>query len=40
MLRNIYLTSKYSDKEREMDKDSKAMSTSIGTMQSNYIKTK
>jgi hypothetical protein len=38
MLRNIYLTSKYSDKEREMDKDSKAMGTSMATMQSNYIK--
>jgi hypothetical protein len=40
MLRNIYLTSKYSDKEREMNNDAKAMGTSTATMQSNYIKTK
>jgi len=40
MLRNIYLTSKYSDKEREMANDAKAMGTSTATMQTNYIKTK
>jgi hypothetical protein len=38
MLRNIYLTSKYSDTMEEMKNDVKAMGTSTGTAEKNYIK--
>lgn len=38
MLRKVYLTSKYSNKETELETDAKAMGTSVSTAQSNYIK--
>lgn len=38
MLRKIYLTSKYSDVLEELEKDTTAMGTSVGTAQLNYIK--
>ena len=38
MLRKIYLTSKYSDKNKELEKDAKSMGTSVGTATNNYIK--
>jgi hypothetical protein len=38
MLRNIYLTSKYSDTMNEMKNDVKAMGTSTHTAENNYIK--
>lgn len=38
MLRNIYLTSKYSDTMEEMKNDVKAMGTSTNTAEKNYIK--
>ena len=38
MLRNIYLTCKYSAQEKEMNKDAKMMSTSTEVMKNNYIK--
>ncbi len=40
MLRNIYLTDKYSGVMKEMNEDVKAMGTSINTATTNYIKTK
>ena len=39
MLRNIYLTNKYSDKMDQLNDDTTAMGTSINTAQTNYIKT-
>lgn len=39
MLRNIYLTSKYSDKVNELNDDVKAMGTSSGVAMNQYIKT-
>jgi len=39
MLRKIYLTSKYSDVKDEQKEDAKAMSHSVNTQQTNYIKT-
>jgi len=39
MLRNIYLTDKYSDQQKELALDVKNMGTSKGTAESNYIKT-
>jgi hypothetical protein len=38
MLRNIYLTDKYSDVMNEMSDDVKAMGTSINIATTNYIK--
>ena len=38
MLRKVYLTSKYSDKNKELEKDSKSMGTSVNTATNNYIK--
>jgi hypothetical protein len=38
MLRKVYLTSKYSDKNKELEKDSKFMGTSVNTATNNYIK--
>ena len=38
MLRAIYLTSKYGDIRKEMLEDSKAMSHSVQTQQTNYVK--
>lgn len=38
MLRNMFLTDKYSFFIEELQKDTKAMSTSIGTAMNNYIK--
>ena len=38
MLRKIYLTDKYSDKAVELKEDSKAMGTSVSTINNNYIK--
>ena len=38
MLRNIYLTSKYSDNLNELQKDAKAMGTSASTIENQYIK--
>jgi hypothetical protein len=38
MMRNIFLTSKYSDKIDELKKDTKAMGTSVNTAENNYIK--
>lgn len=38
MLRNIYLTDKYSSKVNEMDMDATAMGTSSNTIESNYVK--
>jgi hypothetical protein len=39
MLRNIYLTDKYSNEMNEMKEDAAAMGTSTNTIQSQYIKT-
>ena len=39
MLRNIYLTSKYGDKAKELADDAKDMGTSVDTAQNHYIKT-
>lgn len=39
MLRNIYLTNKYSDKMDQLNDDTTAMGTSMNTAQTNYIKT-
>jgi glutathionyl-hydroquinone reductase len=39
LLRNIYLTDKYSDQQKELALDVKNMGTSKGTAESNYIKT-
>lgn len=38
MLRNIYLTSKYSDEMNELKKDTQNMGTSVDTAKNNYIK--
>ena len=38
LLRNIYLTGKYSGVMEELQKDTKAMSTSVSTAMNNYIK--
>jgi len=38
MLRNIYLTSKYSNNLNELQKDAKAMGTSASTIENQYIK--
>jgi hypothetical protein len=38
MLRNIYLTDKYSDKNEEKIKDAKMMGTSVGTIDNQYTK--
>ena len=38
MLRNIFLTDKYSDKAKEMKEDASNMGTSVGTIESQYIK--
>ena len=38
MLRNIFLTDKYSDVMEELKSDVKAMATSVGTAMNNYIK--
>lgn len=38
MLRAIYLTDKYSDASKDMKEDAKLMSTSVDTIQNNYIK--
>lgn len=38
MLRKIYLSSKYSDKAKELKEDTEAMGTSTETAQNNYIK--
>jgi len=38
MLRNIYLTDKYSDQNQEKIKDAKAMGTSVGTIDNQYTK--
>jgi len=38
MLRNIYLTSKYSDNLNELQKDAKAMGTSASTIENQYVK--
>lgn len=40
MLRKSYLTSKYGDETKELKADAKAMGTSTGTIQTNYIKNK
>lgn len=37
-LRSIYLTNKYGDKMKEMAADAKAMGTSTGTIEANYLK--
>jgi hypothetical protein len=39
MLRNIYLTDKYSDQMKEIQQDAEMMGTSTNTIQSQYIKT-
>jgi len=39
MLRNIFLTDKYSDNLKELNQDASAMGTSKNTIESNYIKT-
>jgi hypothetical protein len=39
MLRNIFLTDKYSDNLKELNNDAKNMGTSKNTIESNYIKT-
>jgi hypothetical protein len=39
MLRNIYLTDKYSNKMDQLNDDTTAMGTSVNTAQTNYIKT-
>ena len=38
LLRNIFLTDKYSDIVEELKKDTQAMSTSVDTALNNYIK--
>jgi hypothetical protein len=38
MLRNIYLTSKYSGAVKDLDEDAKRMGTSVHTAQSHYVK--
>ena len=38
MLRNIYLTSKYSNNLNELQKDAKAMGTSASTIENQYVK--
>ena len=38
MLRKLYLSSKYGDTMKDMQKDAEAMATSVGTIQTNYIK--
>ena len=38
LLRNIYLTGKYSGVMEELQKDTKAMATSVSTAMNNYIK--
>jgi len=38
MLRNMYLTNKYSGMIEELKEDTKDMSTSVGTALNNYIK--
>jgi hypothetical protein len=37
-LRSIYLTNKYGEKQKEMAADAKAMGTSTGTIENNYLK--
>ena len=39
LLRNIYLTSKYGDKAKELKEDAADMATSVDTIQHHYIKT-
>ena len=39
MLRNIYLTSKYSNTQNNLNEDVEKMGTSVFTAQNNYIKT-
>ena len=39
MLRNIFLTSKYSERQNELEEDTKMMGTSISVATSTYIKT-
>lgn len=39
MLRNIFLTSKYSEKQNELQEDATLMGTSVRSAQGNYIKT-
>jgi hypothetical protein len=38
MLRNIYMTSKYSDESKALTKDAHDLGTSVNVAQSNYIK--
>jgi hypothetical protein len=38
MLRNIYLTDKYGDSNKEKINDAKAMGTSVGVIDSQYTK--
>jgi len=38
MLRKMYLTHKYGDETKELNKDAKNMGTSTGVIQTNYIK--
>ena len=38
MLRNIYLTSKYGDQQKELAEDAKDMGTSVDTASKHYIK--
>ena len=38
MMRNMYLTDKYADLNKEKEKDMQAMGTSSGTADNNYIK--
>ena len=38
MIRKSYLSSKYSDMKKEMEKDSKIMGHSVGTAQKVYVK--
>jgi hypothetical protein len=40
MMRNIYLTDKYADDNKEKKADAKAMGTSLNMLDNNYIKTK
>jgi hypothetical protein len=39
LLRKSYLTSKYGNVRQEMKEDAKAMSHSVATQQTNYVKT-
>jgi hypothetical protein len=39
MLRNIYLTSKYSNNNKDLENDMKAMGSSVNVANTNYIKT-